>query len=59
MIPTLKAQYPLFKAVVWFDINKENDWRHQLVDGRVDRFLEDGQGPVPQPLTWLRGLSTR
>ena len=27
MIPVLKAQYPLFKAVVWFDINKENDWR--------------------------------
>lgn len=27
IIPALKSKYPLFKALVWFDINKENDWR--------------------------------
>jgi len=27
IVPTLKAQYPLIKALVWFDVDKENDWR--------------------------------
>jgi beta-mannanase len=27
IIPTLRANYPLIKCVVWFDINKEADWR--------------------------------
>jgi len=27
MIPTLKASYPLIKGVVWFDVDKERDWR--------------------------------
>jgi hypothetical protein len=27
VIPALKTRYPMFKAVVWFDVNKENDWR--------------------------------
>ena len=27
MIPTLRDDFPLIKALVWFDINKETDWR--------------------------------
>ena len=27
MIPTLKASYPLIKGVIWFDVDKERDWR--------------------------------
>lgn len=27
IIPTLKNDYPLIKAVTWFDVNKEEDWR--------------------------------
>lgn len=27
IIPSLKGHYPMFKALVWFDVNKENDWR--------------------------------
>lgn len=27
IIPTLRANFPLIKCVVWFDINKEADWR--------------------------------
>ncbi len=27
IIPTLRSRYPLIKCVVWFDINKEADWR--------------------------------
>lgn len=27
IIPTLKRDFPLIKGLVWFDINKETDWR--------------------------------
>jgi len=27
IIPTLRASFPLIKCLVWFDINKEADWR--------------------------------
>lgn len=27
MIPTLKQDFPLIRAVVWFDVKKERDWR--------------------------------
>jgi hypothetical protein len=27
IIPTLRTSFPLIKGVVWFDINKEADWR--------------------------------
>ncbi|MGD9368413.1 MAG: hypothetical protein PVH87_22120 [Desulfobacteraceae bacterium] len=25
--PTLKSRFPLIRGLVWFDINKETDWR--------------------------------
>jgi len=27
IVPTLRKSFPLIKGVVWFDINKEEDWR--------------------------------
>jgi hypothetical protein len=27
IIPTMKNQFPLLKGLLWFDINKETDWR--------------------------------
>ena len=27
IIPTLRASFPLIKCVIWFDVNKEADWR--------------------------------
>jgi len=27
IIPSLKTRYPQFKALIWFDVDKENDWR--------------------------------
>lgn len=27
IIPTLRRSFPLIKGVVWFDVNKEEDWR--------------------------------
>ena len=33
IVPTLKSSYPLIKGVVWFDVNKEEDWR---IDSSAD-----------------------
>jgi len=49
MIPTLKAQYPLFKAVVWFDINKENDWRINSSPGALTAFSKMAKDPYFNP----------
>src|SRR4029078_10447845 len=38
MLPTLKAQFPMFKAVVWFDVNKEKDWRINSSPGAQAAF---------------------
>ena len=27
MIPSLKSDFPLIKGLIWFDVNKERDWR--------------------------------
>jgi hypothetical protein len=27
IVPTLKSEFPLIKGLLWFDINKETDWR--------------------------------
>jgi hypothetical protein len=49
MIPTLKAQYPLFKAVVWFDINKENDWRINSSAAALTAFARMAKDPYFNP----------
>ena len=38
VIPTLKEKYPLIKGVVWFDINKETDWRISSSAGAQEAF---------------------
>ena len=49
MLPTLKAQYPLFKAVVWFDINKENDWRVNSSAAALTAFSKMAKDPYFNP----------
>ena len=49
MIPVLKAQYPLFKAVVWFDINKENDWRINSSTAALAAFSKMATDPYFNP----------
>ena len=49
MIPTLKAQYPLFKALVWFDINKETDWRINSSAGALTAFSRMATDPYFNP----------
>jgi hypothetical protein len=39
IIPTLRTEFPLIKGVVWFDINKEEDWRISSSAGSEAAFI--------------------
>ena len=49
MIPTLTASYPLFKGVVWFDINKEADWRIASSPATLAAFKAMANDPYFNP----------
>jgi hypothetical protein len=49
MIPTLKSSYPLFKAVVWFDVDKERDWRINSSAATLTAFSKLAQDPYFNP----------
>ena len=39
IIPTLRTSFPLIKGIVWFDINKEADWRISSSPAAVAAFI--------------------
>jgi len=49
MLPTLEAQYPLFKAVVWFDVDKERDWRINSSPAALTAFSKMAKDPYFNP----------
>ena len=49
MIPTLKADYPLIKGVVWFDIDKEEDWRINSSANTLAAFKAMASDPYFNP----------
>ena len=49
IIPTLRTNYPLIKALVWFDINKERDWRISSSPGSEAAFIRMAKDPYFNP----------
>ena len=49
MIPTLKSTFPLFKGVVWFDVNKETDWRIASSPNALAAFKRMASDPYFNP----------
>jgi hypothetical protein len=49
IIPALKDKYPLIKGLVWFDINKENDWRIASTTASRDAFIRMANDPYMNP----------
>jgi Glycosyl hydrolase family 26 len=45
VIPTLRTNYPLIKGVVWFDINKEADWRISSSPASEAAFIRMANDP--------------
>ena len=49
IVPTLRAKYPLIKCVVWFDINKERDWRISSSPESEAAFIRMAKNPYFNP----------
>jgi hypothetical protein len=49
IIPTLRNRYPMIKAVVWFDIKKEADWRINSSPGAKEAFSRMAKDPYFNP----------
>jgi beta-mannanase len=54
IIPTLRTRFPLIKGVVWFDINKEADWRISSSPASEAAFIRMANDPYfsPQAHLW-------
>lgn len=49
IIPALKTEYPNIKAYVWFDINKETDWRFASSPASTAAFVRMANDPYMNP----------
>ena len=49
IIPTLRTIFPLIKCVVWFDINKEADWRISSSPASEASFVRMANNPYFNP----------
>lgn len=49
MLPALKTQFPKIKGLVWFDINKETDWRISSSPAALEAFKRLVNDPYFNP----------
>jgi hypothetical protein len=49
IIPTLRVSFPLIKCLVWFDINKEADWRISSSPDSEAAFVRMAKDPYFNP----------
>ena len=49
IIPTLRTSFPLIKGVVWFDVNKEADWRISSSPASEAAFIRMAADPYLNP----------
>lgn len=49
IIPAMQSRFPMLKALVWFHVNKENDWRYDSTAGSLSAFIEMANDPYFNP----------
>ncbi|MET9497829.1 glycosyl hydrolase [Streptomyces sp. NPDC006552] len=49
VVPALKARFPLIKAVVWFDVDKERHWRIDSSPSSLAAYRRLAQDPYLNP----------
>jgi beta-mannanase len=49
IIPAMRSQFPLIKALVWFDVKKEEDWRLDSTPGSLSAFITMAKDPYFNP----------
>ncbi len=49
IIPAMKSQFPQLKALVWFHVNKEQDWRYDSTANSLAAFVAMAKDPYFNP----------
>jgi len=49
IIPTLRTKYPLIKCLIWFNVNKEEDWRFDSSPASEAAFIRMVKNPYFNP----------
>ena len=49
IVPTLRTNFPLVKCLIWFDINKERDWRISSSPESEAAFIRMAKNPYFNP----------
>jgi hypothetical protein len=49
IVPAMKSQFPMLKALVWFDVNKEHDWRYDSSSNSLAAFIAMARDPYFNP----------
>jgi hypothetical protein len=49
VIPTLKSTYPLIKAIVWFDVDKERHWAINSSSSALTAYHKMAKDPYLNP----------
>jgi beta-mannanase len=49
ILPAMKSRFPLLKALVWFNVNKENDWRFDSTTNSRSAFVTMAKDPYFNP----------
>ena len=49
IIPAMKSQFPMLRALVWFDINKENNWLYDSSTASLSAFVAMANDPYFNP----------
>lgn len=49
IVPAMKSQFPLIKGLVWFDVDKEQDWRYDSTSSSLSAFVTMAKDPYFNP----------
>jgi len=49
IVPALKAKFPLIHGLIWFDVNKETDWRIRSTQSSEAAFRRLASDPYFNP----------
>jgi hypothetical protein len=49
LVPTLRDQFPMIKAVVWFDVDKERHWQINSSPSSLAAYVKFAADPYMNP----------
>jgi hypothetical protein len=49
IIPAMQSEFPMIRGLVWFHVDKENDWRYDSTQSSLDAFIAMANDPYFNP----------